>query len=214
MRLVQRLPQRWQGLAHELAKFGTIGVINLCVNVGVSNLLWITIFQNSEVKGKAVATIVATTAAYFMNRHWTYRDRPKSTLRREYALFFFFNLVGLVIETAVLAFGKYGLHITHLLALNLFTGIGIVIGTVFRFWAYRTHVFKAEPAETSAMEAFASVPPELAEDLDAEAARITETDAPANAGTATSGTNGATRGKNTRNMPAQKGRRPAGANTR
>lgn len=197
MRLVQRLPQRWQGLVHELAKFGTIGVINLFVNVGVSNLLWLTVFKDSEVKGKAVATVVATTAAYFMNRHWTYRDRPKSALRREYALFFFFNLVGLIIETAVLAFGKYGLHITHLLALNFFTGIGIVLGTIFRFWAYRTHVFKAEPAETSAMEAFAAIPPELAEDLDAEAAAMVDSNAPATAAT----------GGSHRPMPSQKGRR-------
>ena len=183
MRLVQRLPQRWQGLIHELAKFGIIGVVNLFVNLGVSNVLWLTVFKDSEVKGKAVATVVATIAAYFMNRHWTYRDRPKAALHREYVLFFFFNLVGLVIETAVLAFGKYGLHITHLIALNLFTGIGMVLGTIFRFWAYRTHVFKPEPAATVAMEAFASVPPEPAEDLEAEAAQIaldeaTDTDAP------------------------------------
>jgi putative flippase GtrA len=180
-----------------LAKFGTIGVINLFVNVGVSNLLWLTVFKDSEVKGKAVATVVATTAANFMNRHRTYRDRPKSALRREYALFFFFNLVGLIIETAVLAFGKYGLHITHLLALNFFTGIGIVLGTIFRFWAYRTHVFKAEPAETSAMEAFAAIPPELAEDLDAEAAAMVDSNAPATAAT----------GGSHRPMPSQKGRR-------
>jgi putative flippase GtrA len=207
VRLVQRLPQRWHGLVHELAKFGTIGVINLVVNVGVSNLLWVTVFKDSEVKGKAVATIVATTAAYFMNRHWTYRDRPKSTLRREYALFFFFNLVGLVIETGVLAFGKYGLHITHLLALNFFTGIGIALGTIFRFWAYRTHVFKAEPAETSAMEAFAAIPPELSEDLDTEAASIAERDTPATATAAKGGPH--------RAMPTQKNhRRPTSLNTR
>jgi putative flippase GtrA len=195
---VQRLPQRWQGLIHELAKFGTIGVVNLFVNLGVSNLLWVTIFKDSEVKGKAVATVVATVAAYFMNRHWTYRDRPKSALHREYVLFFFFNLVGLIIEAGVLTLGKYGLGITHLLALNLFTGIGMVLGTIFRFWAYRTHVFKAEPAATVAMEAFASVPPEPAEDLDAEAARIGLDDA-------TAGTNAPAHGNE--RLPGQKSRR-------
>jgi putative flippase GtrA len=200
VRLVQRLPQRWQGLVHELAKFGIIGVVNLFVNLGVSNLLWLTVFKDSEVKGKAVATVVATIAAYFMNRHWTYRDRPKSALHREYVLFFFFNLVGLVIETAVLAFGKYGLHITHLIALNLFTGIGMVLGTIFRFWAYRTHVFKAEPVATVAMEAFASVPPEPAEDLDAEAAQIALDEATSNA--APRGPGGSDRA-----MPGQKTRR-------
>ncbi len=136
---------RWRGLIHELAKFGTIGVINLVINFAVFNLLILTVLADGQLKAKAAATVVATTCAYFMNRHWTYRDRPKSTLRREYSLFFFFNLVGLVIEVAVVGLAKYGFSITHLLALNVFTAVGIGLGTIFRFWAYRTHVFKLEP---------------------------------------------------------------------
>jgi putative flippase GtrA len=139
------LPLRWRGLTRELATFGTIGVINLFVNFAVFNLLWLTVLRTGELKAKAVATIVATTCAYFMNRHWTYRDRPKSTLRREYSLFFFFNLIGLIIEVAVVGIAKYGLHQTHIVVLNVCTGIGIMLGTIFRFWAYRTHVFRIEP---------------------------------------------------------------------
>jgi len=141
-----RVPQRFHAITHEAAKFGTIGVINLIVNFAVFNLLWLTVLRTGEVKAKAIATIVATTCAYFMNRHWTYKDRPKSALRREYSLFFFFNLVGLIIETSVVALAKYGFHLTHIVVLNLFTLLGIVLGTIFRFWAYRTHVFKADPA--------------------------------------------------------------------
>jgi putative flippase GtrA len=142
--LPRRLPDRWRRLTHELAKFGTIGVINLFVNFAVFNLLFLTVLRGGELKAKAVAAIVATTSAYFMNRHWTYRDRPKSTLRREYSLFFFFNLVGMVIEVAVVGVAKYGLHQTSILALNISTAIGIGLGTLFRFWSYRTHVFKTE----------------------------------------------------------------------
>jgi putative flippase GtrA len=155
VRFVQWLPERWHTLTREVAKFGTIGVVNLFVNIGVTNLLWLTVLRDGEVKAKAIATVVATTSAYFMNRHWTYRDRPKSTLRREYTLFFIFNLVGLIIETSVLYLAKYGLHLTHILALNAFAALGIAIGTIFRFWAYRTHVFKAA---TPAAESVPVVP--------------------------------------------------------
>jgi putative flippase GtrA len=143
-----KIPARFHKISDELAKFGVIGLINIGVNFAVVNILWATVLADSEVKAKAIATVVAATSAYFMNRHWTYRDRPKSSLRREYTLFFAFNLVGLFIEVAVLSLAKYGLHQSGHLALNLFTGLGIVIGTVFRFWAYRTHVFKLslEPA--------------------------------------------------------------------
>jgi len=147
VQLERILPERWHGLTKELAKFGTIGLINLVVNFAVFNLLWLTVLRSGEVKAKAIATIVATTCAYFMNRHWTYRDRPKSTIRREYSLFFFFNLVGLLIEVTVVGVAKYGFHQTHIVVLNLCTALGIVMGTIFRFWAYRTHVFRpADPA--------------------------------------------------------------------
>ena len=38
--------------------------------------------------------MVATITSYLMNRQWTYRDRPKSALRREIHLFFLFNAIG------------------------------------------------------------------------------------------------------------------------
>jgi putative flippase GtrA len=147
------LPARFHGITKEFAKFGTIGVINLVVNFAVSNLLLLTLLRGGELKAKAVAAVVATTCAYFMNRHWTYRERPKSTLRREYSLFFFFNLVGLIIEVGTVGFTKYVLHETHIVAFNISTAVGIGLGTLFRFWAYRTHVFKlgtdSEPADVS-----------------------------------------------------------------
>jgi len=142
-----KVPARFHKIGDELAKFGLIGLINIGVNFAVVNLLWVTVLAGSEVKAKAIATVVAATSAYFMNRHWTYRDRPKSSLRREYTLFFAFNLVGLFIEVAVLWWAKYGLHQSGHLVLNLFTGLGILIGTAFRFWAYRTHVFKISAEE-------------------------------------------------------------------
>ena len=153
------IPARFHQIGDEIAKFGTIGLINIGVNSAVVNLLWLTPWlHGSQVKAKAIATIVAATSAYFMNRHWTYRNRPKSSLRREYTLFFAFNLVGLFIEVGAVSVAKYWLHRTDLLVLNIFSLLGIALGTAFRFWAYRTHVFKLAPASPSA-PVRAPVPP-------------------------------------------------------
>jgi putative flippase GtrA len=157
--LLRFIPKRWHAIATELSKFGTIGVINLVVNFAVFNVLVLTFLRHGELKAKALATIVATTCAYVMNRHWTYRDRPKSTLHREYSLFFLFNLVGLVIEVSVVGAAKYGLHQTSIVVLNLCTAIGIMLGTVFRFWAYRTHVFKLAPEVVASAVAVPEPPP-------------------------------------------------------
>ena len=176
MRLVGLLLARFKAISAELAKFGTIGLINLVINFAVFNLLLVTMPPNKEVWAKGVAAIVATTCAYFMNRHWTYRDRPKSTLSREYTLFFVFNAVGFAMETGLVAFTKYVLNDTHPIALNISTFIGIGLGTIFRFWAYRTHVFKLAPDEE-----LAPVPVQVAAAMaDSDAPPVHELDELAN----------------------------------
>jgi putative flippase GtrA len=144
MRLVRLLPERWQKLLHEGLKFGTVGALNLVVNFAVFNALIFTVFPTGQLKANVIATLVALTVSFFMNRHWTYRDRPKSAVRREYMLFFLFNGVGLAIELGVLGLTKYGLGLETVLAINAAKVVGTVLGTVFRFWSYRTFVFKPE----------------------------------------------------------------------
>lgn len=140
MRLVQRLPQRWRALASEVSKFASIGAVNTVINLVIFNLL----LQIGPLKANMVATTVATTCSYFMNRHWTYRHLPKSSLRREYSLFFFFNVIGLLIESAILFIARYGMHFsehTDVIAFNIAKFGGLALGTIFRFWAYRRFVF-------------------------------------------------------------------------
>lgn len=150
MRLIRLLPRRWQKFIHEAFKFGVVGGINTVINYAVFNALALTVFEDGQLKAAVVATLVATFTSYLMNRHWTYRDRPKSAMRREYALFFLFNATGLAIELGVLALAKYGLGFTGLLALNIAKTAGVGIATVFRFWSYRTFVFQPAPAATAA----------------------------------------------------------------
>lgn len=148
--LARRVPARWRKLAVEASKFGVVGVINTVVDFIVFNLF----LPIGPLKANALSTVVATTSSYALNRHWTWRDQvraaSKSSVRREYFLFFLFNLIGFAIQIAVLGAAKYGLNFTEhddRAALNVAKGVGIAIGTVFRFWAYRTWVFKTKPAD-------------------------------------------------------------------
>ncbi|WP_433271011.1 GtrA family protein [Micromonospora vinacea] len=151
MRLVRLLPERWQKFINEALKFGIVGGINTVINYAVFNALALTVFVNGQLKATVIATIVATITSYLMNRHWTYRDRPKSALRREYLLFFLFNGAGLLIELGAVAAAKYGLGVHGLLGLNLAKTVGVMLATLFRFWSYRTFVFQpVAPAEDEA----------------------------------------------------------------
>jgi putative flippase GtrA len=156
MPLARLLPERWQKVVHEALKFGIVGGINTVINYAVFNALALTVFRDGQLKATVVATLVATVTSYLMNRHWTYRDRPGSALKREYALFFLFNGAGLLIELGVLAVAKYGLGVTSLLMLNVAKTGGVLLATLFRFWSYRTFVF--QPAPRHAEETWHDIP--------------------------------------------------------
>jgi putative flippase GtrA len=145
VRLDRFVPPRLRKLAPEALKFALVGGANTIVNFVVLNALILTILPKGELKAKVIATIVAAVTSYFMNRHWTYRDRPKSAVHREVLLFIAFNGAGLAIELAVMGVTKYWFGLTSLLATNAAAFVGMVLGTIFRFFTYRSFVFSPAP---------------------------------------------------------------------
>ncbi|MEV0268880.1 GtrA family protein [Hamadaea sp. NPDC050747] len=150
MRLVRFLPERFQQLAHEALKFGLVGILNTLINLAVFNALLVGIHDVGRVKANFVATAVATVFAYLMSRYWTFRDRPSDhSTSREFALFVIFNVIGLGIESALIGATVYILGTNSILAVNIAKVLGLGIGTVFRFWAYRTFVFRGASTVSS-----------------------------------------------------------------
>lgn len=96
MAAIQAVYGRLRSAAHELAKFGTIGLIALVVNALVTNLCWQAI-PHKPVIGSVVGTVVATIVAYLGNRFWTYKDRDSIGRSRELVLFFAVNGIGMLI---------------------------------------------------------------------------------------------------------------------
>ena len=141
-----RLPPAARRLAHEVARFGTVGLVALVVDVGVFNLLR---FAGGEgplydkpLTAKAISVVLATLVAYLGNRFWTYRTRRHQGYLREYVLFFVFNVIGLSIALFCLWVSHYVLGLQSALADNISANvIGLGLSTLFRFWSYRTYVF-------------------------------------------------------------------------
>jgi hypothetical protein len=69
------------------------------------------------------------------------------------ALFLAFSCVGLVIENGILYLATYGFHWDSTLQSNVFKFLGVGLATLFRFWSYRTWVFRAVPARRAMAEA-------------------------------------------------------------
>jgi putative flippase GtrA len=135
-------------LLHEVAKFGVVGVVALAVDISAFNLLRYHgssgLLYEKPITAKVISTILATIVAYIGNRFWTFRHRERVGYAREYLLFFLLNGVGLAIAVGCLAVSHYGFNLRSPLADNLSAnGVGLVLGTLFRFWAYRRWVFRA-----------------------------------------------------------------------
>lgn len=133
-------------LTREIAKFGAVGGAGLLVNLITFNLVRSTT-DLQVVRASVIATVVAIVSNYIGFRYFTYRDRDKSGRTKELTLFVLFSAVGLVIENGFLFAATYGLGLAGPLASNVFKFVGIGIATLFRFWSYRTWVFRATPAE-------------------------------------------------------------------
>ena len=83
-----------------------------------------------------------------LNRHWSFRARQRGeSLRREAVLFAALNAGGLLIALTCLGISRYVLGLDSRLADNVAAnGVGLVLGTAFRFWSYRRFLWTA-PAD-------------------------------------------------------------------
>lgn len=131
-------------LWREIAKFGIVGAVAFVVDMGGFNLLSSGPLSEKITTAKIVSGAVATVVAWIGNRWWTFRHRRNRPVAHEVSLFFAVNGVGLAISAAWLAFTHYALGMDTRLATNINALVGIGLGTLFRFWAYRQLVFAHE----------------------------------------------------------------------
>jgi putative flippase GtrA len=140
---VRRLYERFRLLIHEGAKFCIIGALGVVVYNIVDNAL----LSIGWLKAATVAVVVTTITSYVANRYWSFRHRERTTVPRETIMFFALNGAGLLIQWAVVGFTYYGLGETSKLSNFIANNVGIVLGTLFRFWSYRKWVWAApQPA--------------------------------------------------------------------
>jgi putative flippase GtrA len=159
--LVRRLVHRFRDIVHELGKFGVVGVVSYVVDTGLLNFL-LSAHMN-PLLAKTISTVISATVAFAGNRFWTWRHRPRSGLRREYTLYFLFNIVGLAIGLACLGISHYALgsvwpvfqtKLADLVSANV---VGMAFGTLFRFWSYRRFVFKEVSADEAGIPRMAEL---------------------------------------------------------
>lgn len=146
---IRRLRDRFGRLVRELGRFGAVGGVAFIIDITLFNIAASSLGLG-PLTAKTLSTIIAASVAFVGNRFWTWRHRARSGLAREYLLYFLLNAIGLGIGLACLAISHYGLGsvwpdvFQTLLADNIAANlVGVLLGTLFRFWSYRKFVFIA-----------------------------------------------------------------------
>lgn len=137
--VVRRLP-----VSPQVLTFLAVGGAGYVVDVAVFNLLRSTATLGAW--DPSVARVLAVGAAmvvtYLGNSLLTWREESEGDRRREVGLFVLFNLVGLGISVLTLTFSHDVLGLTSRAADNISAnGVGLALGTLFRYWSYKTFVF-------------------------------------------------------------------------
>lgn len=137
----------------QFTRFGLVGGVGFVVNLAIFNLLIFTVFEQSRVPaGPLFANVIATSVAILVNwignRFWTFREHRGRQLAREGIEFALVSIGGLLIALACLWLSHYVLGFHSKLADNISSnGIGLALGTAFRFGLYRLWVFSPRRGE-------------------------------------------------------------------
>jgi putative flippase GtrA len=135
----------------ELAAFGTVGAVCFLIDIGVFQVLYVSVGADA-VLAKFLATVVGMTAAFLGHRFWSFSGRARTGLRREYAKFTGINAVTLVLGLAIVWLVRYPLGQESALVLQAANVFSIALGTVIRFLTYRRWVFPARTTPQDAAE--------------------------------------------------------------
>jgi putative flippase GtrA len=137
-----------RAFAVQLARFGVVGGFGFVLDVGVFNLLLLTVLTPEQVHGgpviaKTISTLVAIVANWLGNRYWTFAAERSDRGMREGIEFAVASIVGMAVGVGCLWVSHYVLHLTTVLDDNVASNvIGVLLGAVVRFWLYRSWVYR------------------------------------------------------------------------
>ncbi|MFG2678530.1 GtrA family protein [Streptomyces sp. NPDC048392] len=126
----------------ELLGFASVGLLACAVDLGLFTCLRGPAGLG-PLTAKTLSFVAGCSVAYAGNALGTYRHtRPRGL--RPCAVFFAVNAAGAAVQLLCLAVSHYGLGLTSQRADTVSgAGIGMLLGTILRFWGTRTLVFRS-----------------------------------------------------------------------
>ncbi|WP_372435155.1 GtrA family protein [Oceanitalea stevensii] len=102
------------------------------------------VLGDKPLTAKVLSVVVATLVSWLGNRYWAFAASRREERGRELVWFLLVNAGGMLLAVGTLGVSHYVLGFTSPLADNIAAnGVGLVLGTLFRYFCYRHVVFTA-----------------------------------------------------------------------
>jgi putative flippase GtrA len=125
-----------------LIKFGLTGMLGLIIDFSITWLLKDELHINKFIANAAGFT-TAVISNYIINRLWTFSERERVKISRQFASFLFVSLVGLLLNSAIV----YVLNEHFLLHFYVSKAIAILLVFFWNFSANYFFVFKSSSSD-------------------------------------------------------------------
>ena len=157
---------------HQFLKFGMVGIAALVIDVGTFNLL-LFVFNTSPFVAKSVSVTLAVIFSFLGNKIWSFKlaeinpeiaaltpplsdiveEREVLKSSQQFSLFVVVNVIALLFPLTALYVSRNILGYTSVLSDNISANaIGLIVGVVFRFYAYKFWVFATRSKKITQLE--------------------------------------------------------------
>lgn len=139
--LLDRIPSRFrehQALG-QFVRYAIVGAANVAVYVTIFNVLRVVDTHPNLAAG--VAFFVTSIQSFTLNKVWTFRDRRREALVRQYLVFVFFTIVGLAINQGVFTALLVPLDRLGRVGENLALVGALPFSVAWNFFSYRRWTF-------------------------------------------------------------------------
>ncbi|MCX6785495.1 MAG: GtrA family protein [Candidatus Komeilibacteria bacterium] len=123
----------------QFIKFSLVGVVNTLIDFSIFFILTRTSpwFKANYLAANAIGFSLAVTNSFWLNKKWTFQDRNKTKLTRQYLKFFGLNFMILIITEICLYYLIQHLNVYDLLAKVLI----VLISVIINFFISRSFIF-------------------------------------------------------------------------
>lgn len=135
-------------IVHQFVKYAMVGALNVCVHVGIFNVLLLA-GGLPTLGANAIAFFIASINSFIWNKRWAFRDVRREAVVRQYFVFLFFTMVGLALHTGAFRLLLIPLHPHGTIGKNLALLLALPVSVIWNFTCYRFWTFnpsRADPA--------------------------------------------------------------------